>query len=425
MRGYINILGVTLFIFCFGCNQEISSTLYVSEDFNGLFVQTKDGWDQIKPGEYKMKLSFNDSGRRPSSASVYDLTTGKKVSDFKLNLPPAKEVLTALEEVELSASELGQAFNIKIERQVDYMEDHYGVTFLSLRSNKILASTTFNYKPKEANFDEETQSYLRSYQNVKKSHRAVFIAIDANLDDFFYAMPAIGEVSDAIVNYTGALLLFPWAHFRYKEVKWLIGDNTDDSEKITEAWTKVIDKSPVVDFMAFVHGGHEEDIVSHLDEIPHKENQLRYAYTSGCESGNGDFFIVDHNASIAVGHEGLSASPLFSFSLFRNWTYGRSLQTSLSHSYKSGSAKARALNAIASNIIKKYWVDVDDMIASSEPRSAYLRSLPPSQVFVNLSSIPSKLDRDSKSVFTLAAESADRDLLEGIPESTMFASNMH
>lgn len=117
---------------------------------------------------------------------------------------------------------------------------------------------------------------------------------------------------------------------------------------------------------------------------------MRLVYTEGCGSGSAWHFIDHHNAAAAVGHKSTSASPLFAFSIVRNWVYGRDLATSVHRGWESGKRKARTLNAVSFGKLADFggWRDVEHMIESSEPMLSWTPEIPPKKMKISLSAVP-------------------------------------
>lgn len=389
-------------LIAFGCNKTIKTKLQVHRS-QKLIVKERDFHVYVPEGTYGLTLKIENSSKKMSEMIIHDPITNDVLVRADLQLPPADEVLQSLDNTELESYELQQEFSLLIQRRVDFKEDHYGISFFSPDRKKNLASASFGYKPKEANFDEETQSYLRSYQNVKRRHRAVVLAIDADLDRTLDLPELFSESLDIVANYGAALLMAPWAYVRYAEVAWILGDRTADSNYVSKTWTRVFRKSPVVDFMAFTHSGRDEDMAYEMKGLGKKENQLRYVYTSACSSGSAEHYIADYNAAVAVGHAKMSASPLFSFSIYRNWNYGRSLSSSLYRSFQRGRDRAHLIGMLGRSQIEEHWDNVEDMIDSSEPMVSWTPELPPNQIFVNLSAVPNRENVIERRVIKMAA----------------------
>src|SRR5690606_30654551 len=106
---------------------------------------------------------------------------------------------------------------------------------------------------------------------------------------------------------------------------------------------------------AFLHAGDQElPMDATAESLGLKKNQLRVVYTGACESKHGTEWMLDYGAVAAGGQRETSASPLFQFTVLRQWVYGFSFEDALINGYSAGKRKAKALEWIT---FAKLWED--------------------------------------------------------------------
>ncbi len=312
---------------------------------------------------------------------------------FRFNIPSRDEFLYSNAPLAISAAFSGQPVNLVVARDVEKEFDRINVSLYNEEDTKLIATAQLINKngSDKRSFDEEKGEFLSSYQKVKMSQRALVFEINGAVDDMFWMVGGVENALDNIVNYGAAAYIAPWAYARYYKVNWILSDGSDSSDYQKEKWQNALRSAPVVDYVSWVHEGDQYVNRSWLEGK--KEHQLRMVYIGACNSGASVSFIREQNAAVTSGHRGLSASPLFQFSIFRNWAYGRSYRSAVQKGWFWGKAKAKVLeyatfaNFWAEKTGLGMWDDVDDMLQSSEPLLAYTADLHARDVSVGLSTV--------------------------------------
>lgn len=388
-----------------GC-REVHGKLNIAQE-----LPINNGRSQaIAAGAYDISIKWSDSTSSQASIKLFRPDSFIILDEFDITLPPADDFLHILNPITLSSSELEQPFDLVVIRKVDIDYDQIGVTFKAPDSeDDIYATAQFDHRSTRIAFDEKSQSFLRSYQKVKYSQRGLMFPIDGALGSDFL---------NDVVNFAGKLLIAPWVYARYSHIEWVLNAGEAD-QLIKKRWIRLIEKYPVVDYFAFVHGGTDDRIIKPLSEVPKKEHQLRFAYSEGCGGGSQFEYIENYNTAVSAGHKGTSASPLFAFPLVRQWAYGESAQESVKRGYAQGTQTARIIQHtplayLWNKFVKGYWTSTDDMLESSEPMLAWTPDLPPSKLYVGLSAVVNRESLIQKSVH----ESTIRQL-EALSEGTV------
>ncbi|HXH75196.1 MAG TPA: hypothetical protein VNJ08_09545 [Bacteriovoracaceae bacterium] len=403
-----NLLIMIFAILIYGCKLEIETKIKVT-DSAPLIVQTRDGEKLILPvGDIKGELVIDGKKPENSFLKLYLMRNNKKFRpEIPLKLPDINTLLGSNDPVKLESKELGQTFGMMVMRQIRPGKDLFIMTFHDAEFTNSSAEMSFEYEPSKVLYDENKKEFLASYQTVKRKQRALVVRIDGDIDGGLSMARSFGwleKTLDHIVNYSGAALISPWAYARYSEVKWVIGDESRD-DKDANKWKGVVKEFPVIDYFAFVHSGSQE-LPDNLnaEELSLKKNQLRVVYTGACYSKHGTEWIKDFTAVAAGGQRGLSASPLFQFTVLRKWVYGYSFENSLIDAYHAGARKVRALEWITFAKLWQNktgvlaWKNVDDMLTSSEILFSYTDEVPAKNLHISQSAILSKIPENDEIV---------------------------
>jgi len=349
----------------------------------------------LQPGRYTMTIKFAKHDGDYSEIWIYPPNCKKTIAKLAIKLPSADDFLNVNGVLKLYSDEIDQDFSMLVTRQVDIDEDHIGVTFYDKNFDHIIATSEFRHKSTRVAYDEQNMKFLQSYQKVRYSQRAVVFPIDGGLD--WMLEGNLGKDLNAVVNFGAMVLIAPWIYFRYPHVYWILGPHSQ--YYLRAKWKKAVLGSPVIDYFSFTHEGVAPLNARALDRLPKKKNQLRFVYDEGCQSSSSYYFIQHYNATVAVGHRANSASPLFSFSILRNWTYGASAAKAVYKGYQAGKFHIMALNAVTFKKFAEWggWGTPEEMLKDSEPMLSWTHELPPSKLFVKLSAVPKRqnaLDRE-------------------------------
>lgn len=401
MKSFVFLLVALVLV---GCKTEIDTKLKVVE--NGQFiVQTRGGEKlQLPEAEIKGELVIDGKNPKDSYLKLYLMRDNKKFRpEIPLKLPNLDVLLGSNDPVKLDAKTIGQTFGMMVMREIRPNKDRFIMTFHDPEFNKSLAEMIFEYEPSKVLYDENKKEFLASYQKVKRKQRALIVKIDGDIDGGLALarnFSWLERTLDHIVNYGGAALISPWAYARYSSVKWLIGDKSTEEEDMGK-WKEVAKEYPVIDYFAFVHSGNQETPKNaNAVELSLKKNQLRAVYTGACYSKHGTEWLKDYGAVVAGGQRGLSASPLFQFTVLRRWVYGFSYEDAVISAYKAAVMKVRALEFVS---FAKYWQEktgmlgwenVDDMLESSEILFSYTSEIPAKNVQIGQSAILSRIPFD-------------------------------
>lgn len=389
------ILGM-LFTFasCYNSNTE----LVVIEDTESqplVLIDTFGKEITIPKGKIEAQIVLN------KTKATFIIGKDDNAEKFPFKIKDKESFLYTNEPLTLTSEQTGQPVTLVVVRDVEKEFDRINVSIMNTEGTQLLATAqVINNNGSDKNsYDSKKNEFLSSYQKIKMSQRSLVFEIDAAVDDtniFFdnLHMAGLYNAADNIVNYGAAVYISPWAYSRYYKINWILSDGSDSSKEQKNAWQTAMKESPIVDYVTWVHSGSQEVSSDWLKGK--KENQLRMVYVGACHSGSSSEFISEYNAAVTSGHRNVSASPLFQFSFFRNWVYGRSFKNSIKKAWWWGNAKAKALEFITfAKIWQKntglgYWRDVDQMLYDSEMKIAYTASLPASDVSVDLSTVRSR-----------------------------------
>ncbi len=390
------------------CKKEIETKVNIIED-TSIIVKTLDG-ERIKLPKGKMKGELVIDGDNPNRSylQLYMVKNNKKYRPIiPMRLPSIDILLGSTDPVKLESKTLGQNFGMIVMRELRLKDDLFTVTFHDSDFNNSFAEMTFEFEPDTVKFDEDKKQFLASYQKVVRKQRALIVKIDGNVDNSLSLSSKFGwleKTLDHIVNYGGAALISPWAYARYSEVKWMIGDSSQEKEEEQyEDLGKIVDEYPVIDYFAFVHAGNQHlPLLATADELGLKKNQLRVVYTGACDSGPGQEWMKNFGAVAAGGQRATSASPLFQFTVLRKWVYGFNFEDALVNGYEAGARRARAMEWIT--FADKWqeekgflaWKSVDDMLEQSEILYSYTQELPANQIEISQSAILKKVPVESE-----------------------------
>jgi len=386
-----------------GCKKEISTNIKIVDD-TPVLIKTLDE-DRVKFLKGISQGTFvvdNDHPNR-SYLQLNVLKNDQKIrATAPMRLPPIDTLLGSTDPLKLESKTTGQNFGMMVMRQMRSGDDLFTISFHDKQFNNSFGQMIFEFEPDKVHFDEDKKEFLFSYQKVIRKQRATIIKVDSDLDDMFSLTAKFGwleKTLDHIVNYSGAALVSPWAYARYSKVKWIIGASTqDESREEIEDIKEIIKNYPVIDYFAFVHGGDQAlPLAVSARELGLKKNQLRVVYTGACLSGPGDEWLKNYGAVAAAGTLGISASPLFQFSVMRKFVYGFNFEEALIKSYKAGVIRARALEWITFAKLWQekhkvfYWKNVDDMLRQSEIQFSHTEEMPAKDIYISQSAILSKV----------------------------------
>ena len=372
-----------------GC-QEVKRILVVN---SAMEVISNGERVEIPEGRYDVTLKISNRGDDLDSIQ-FDNAKQRPLKTIRLQLPPAKELGAIKSGAILESGSIRQPFHVTVSRDQDPGVDFVGLSFSDPESGELLATAHFKNSWVE---DSSKNSFVKNYQNWKRSQRAVVFAIDGGLDG--------GGALDVLVNGSAKNFIAPWIYARYAHVEWLLSKKSHDSDGIEKAWKRAFEKSAVVDYMAFTHGGHDMDIASSMPLTVKKEHQLRYVYTEGCSSGSAFEFIREFNALAATGHAETSASPFFAFPLVRAWTYGKNLENTVKDGWSGGKSMIHTLNlgggldAILKKMGMGFWPSVEDMIRDSEPMLSWTPEAYPTQIQIGQNPLPERKDSKAKMIY--------------------------
>lgn len=381
-------IGVML-IACKEVKTEIIRT--ASTNSADLVFITKEGELSVSLGRTPVTIRFSDSEKKPSEVIF---TTAKNRKAI-IHLPAADDVLHTLEPMRIQSDVLGQPFDLVIDREIGPDFDIVGINFLHPFTNELLGTVEFQNRASRAAYDEESGQFLRNYQKVKQSQRVAVVPIDARIDDAW----------NGLVNFASILMIAPWLNSKYVKVYWIIGEETNRFSLIYDQWKQAIEQSPVIDYFPFVHAGVDSSNIKPVRYLPLKEHQLRYAYTSGCYSGSASRYIADYNAAIATGHRETSASPLFSFTIVRQWTYGKSIQEAVKIGWEAGKKRADDMSSflVGEKSSLNYWNSVEDLLHQSEPMISWTREMHPMHLTIEKSAVPARVVPEDRDVYQMTA----------------------
>ena len=325
----------------------------------------------LKNPEY---LKISEKSKDPSRITFTQLN-----KTFELYLPDAKVFLDAVRPLEITTEQSHQPFFLEVTKVADLKQDHYGLTFMSADKKEIIATAEFQYKGDSVAYDEKNKDFLESFQSVRRSQRGTVLPIDSGL----------GGAMGSVANHSAQVYIAPWIYARYSEVSWIIGYGNED--EIPNQWKSVIDKSPVVDLFLFNHGGADIQGLRNSDQLGWKRHQIRLLYTEGCESASSDYFetfLSKYNAAVGIGHRETSASPFFSFSLIRFWTYGSSALSATKAAWDIGAFLARTVDYISFKTLSSgLWNSQDAMIRESAMGLEWTAEMPPEKLYIDQSTV--------------------------------------
>lgn len=402
------------------CDQEFDTVLTVVEGQEGgspgLRLNRKTARSrshysvEFAPGQYRARLKISDDRDQASELRISKTSSPADGAPFLLRLPRAKDFLRVNEPQRLSSDRIGQPFSLVVTREVDLnRKDLIGVSFYSSDFQTLLAVAKFEHESAEVAYDPEKMEFLRSYQEVRRSQRGLFFAVDADADSLLTGIgtPAfLSDVVDGVLNYGAMVYIAPWMWARYQNVRWILGDDVVTSGKETGHWAELLKRYPVIDYFSFVHDGTQRKLARPLWTLERKKHQIRWVYTGACRSGSADEFVRYLNAAMGTGHARISASPLFQFTILRNWAYGESAGESVMRGFEAGRKKVEQISfATFSRLWENktgvlYWSSFHDMLESSEPMMSWTSELPPQNLFVGLSAVPSRSTERSAEILS-------------------------
>jgi hypothetical protein len=386
-----------------GC-MSVETNLTVVQD--GLVLNGDNGSVSIPQGTHDMQISIARSASSPSSIALKDMN-----QKFRISLPPAKDLASITKPLVLSSDQLQQPIQMTFEREADSNVDHYGVTISSQDGSTVLATARFDYtKSSTQAYDEQNKTFLMSFQDVKRSQRAVFIPIDGMLDGNFYIPVGENAIAgdfpiNSIVNHSAMILLAPWVYARYSTVEWFISINEMNDNDILNKVKDGVNSSPVIDLFAFNHGGNDAGTIDVAKQNGLKTSQLRLVYTEGCDSsGYISSFLSDDNAAVAIGHSGTSASPLFAFNIVHSWTYGESAHASMVSGWLFGTGLLEIADMLSfDQLHKTLWDSHDDMIKESEPQIVWTSEMTPDKLNIDTSAVLMRNTQDLSTAYQCRA----------------------
>lgn len=404
-----------------GC-KEVKTRLVVQPVDGSLstglvLVNTKGQSFSIPPGSYEARISLASREGKKTVLSLKNVAghPSSKPLEAELALPTGRQLLSALDPVEIDGQRSGQPFTTLLTREVEAEGDHYSLTLLDTdHPDQVLATAEFYAKGAAPAFDGSTGTFLRSYQAVARSQRGAVFVVNAELDGGRTKVgKAMADALDFTVNWGGKLLVAPWVHARYAKVRWLLGDDGGfrASDKQRKAWVDVLASSPVVDYFSFVHSGDQRSVAAPLEDLPIREHQLRLIYSSACYGKSNSEFIDKHGFAVAAGHPGLSASPVMEMSFVRWWAYGRDVKTALNISWERMKAILRTAEYVSFAPLwqKKtgflYWRSVDDMLDSTRPMMSFTREMRPEHLKIGISAAPVRLSEEDRMIFEASIDS--------------------
>lgn len=138
------------------------------------------------------------------------------------------------------------------------------------------------------------------------------------------------------------------------------GKNAEDHEHMKKVYEQAIRENDVVDVMSIVHGGRE--LIGTLDDM----SKIRFFYTSACSGKNNSAHFMNKGVHAYVGHEALSASPLFTHAILKNWLLGKDLETSLKDAWCEGKAILNSpIGIMLAQMLGGYQGDAEEILAQS------------------------------------------------------------
>jgi hypothetical protein len=138
-------------------------------------------------------------------------------------------------------------------------------------------------------------------------------------------------------------------------------------------------------------------------------------YTEGCNSRSALDFIRDFNAGYAAGHSKVSASPLFSFAIIRNWVLGQSALASIQEGFKEGRALGKFLYPAIKAAGFGRWSDADQMIEDSEPMFSWTKMLTLENTGIAKSALPVRDTEEAALIFESKVSSYQSAEKSGLP----------
>jgi len=391
------ILSIFLTLFFISCENKIKSELNVLTNKTFQFKNENGQEFNLESGKHKIEFEiganeFEMSYLRIVTKSGFIFDDRESIS---LKLPTPRKLLELQSSLILSGNTLGQPFGLEIKRTPGQRTDHFDITFFDKQnSSVILGTTSLEYSSDTAFYNADKLTFLRSFQEVKRSQRAVVFAINSDAGRMLKLEATLPkEITNHITDYAAMFYIAPWVYARYGDVTWMLGKNYSESE-LSQKWSGPIKNYAVIDYLSAVHSGDQFSYATPLDHLPLKKNQLRFVYTSACKSESADEFILKYNAAVAVGHRALSFSPMFSFSLIRNWTYGNTVAESVNTAYQSGKIWLYGLSAVLIAPLWEVlggkflgWKNTSDMLYSSELMISYTDDMTPYQLTINDSAV--------------------------------------
>lgn len=355
----------------------------IATDSSSITIPNAKHDGKVKIDEKEMIMALNKDG---------------KEFEFSFKTKGKDSILYSNEPMRISSEQSEQPVTLIVNRVIKKDFDVINLSIYDREEKELLATTQLINKNggDKRTFDENKNEFLSSYQKLKSSQRTLIFEIDGEVDAMMRLIGNLENAADNIVNYSAMVYVSPWAYSRYSKIHWILSDDAEDEIPQQKAWSSAIKESPVIDFVSWVHSGNQYLKKSWVKGK--KENQLRMVYVGACSSGNSQIFITDHNAAVANGHRNTSASPLFQFSFFRNWIYGKSFSGAIKSAWESGVIKAKTLEFLtfaplwqkSAGGIGGYWKDVDAMLYDSEMLIAYTADIPANNVSVDVSAIRTK-----------------------------------
>lgn len=397
-------LPLLLIAFLVGCDFKTTSTLHVLD--SGLQMNDEDGRSNFMiKGQYLVKLDIDEDGDDPSTLEIQ--MPNEDTVEFEVNLPSTDILLHTNEPLRISSSELGQPVAMVVDREVHLKKDRISITITDKNFENVLATVQFRHKSDVRAYDEDSGTFLQSYQKVRMTERGVVFKIDGDLDGRNNGLSFKG-VLDALVNYGAMIYIAPWVYTRYWKVRWVLDDNQHEEGFEAGQWKEVIDASPQVDYFSYVHSG--DQYINGRNSFENvRNNQLRLMYSSACNGKANTNFLGGQNVSreiqndyegpgfaVTSGHKGLSASPIFEFSVVKYWAYGMNYRNVLKSSWRTGTALVRGIEwAIFGPLWEDYtgvllWDNVDHMFESSMMMVGHTSDLPPDNMFITRSAAPKR-----------------------------------
>lgn len=391
-------LSSALALIAFQSCLSVDTQLNVVQD--GLTLKDASGKAvSIAKGNHPIQLSVSQDSSSPSSLNFTDLN-----EKFDISLPDADKLVNIVQPLVINSDQLDQPVQMTFEREADSDVDHYALTISSRNGAEVLATARFDYsKSSTPAYDDNSKTFLMSFQDVKYSQRAALIPIDGALPD----------PMDGIVSHAAQVLLAPWVYARYSTVEWFINSDEMSDEETNKRVQQAVSSSPVIDLFAFNHAGQDSNTLAAAQNLGAKKSQIRLVYTEGCGSANYlSDFLNNYNAAVAIGHRDTSASPFFAFGLVHAWTYGESAHSAMETGYISGSAWIDLIALVTLDQLWDLpldWSSRGDMIKQSEPAVMWTSEMTPEKLNIDTSAVLKRNTPELDTAFLSYAGSYGKD----------------